>query len=282
MKQYELVISPSRGGLAIDWREMLHYRDLLWILVRRDFLAQYKQTMLGPLWLVIQPLMTTVVFTVIFSAVAKIPTDGMPPMVFYLCGMLAWGYFAACLGNISNTFLVNAGLFGKVYFPRLIIPCSLMISRLIAFGIQLIMFAIILLYFKYFTQSGTMIRPGPWVVVLPGVLMISAGLGMGVGLWMAAFTTRYRDVAFLSSFLIQLWMYATPVVYPLSVIPEQWRWVAMLNPMTFVVECFRKAFLGVGLVNASYLMMSVVITIIVLISGVIAFSKAERTFVDTI
>jgi lipopolysaccharide transport system permease protein len=281
--RYELVIQPSKGLLRIDWHGMLHYRDLLFLLVRRDFLAQYKQTILGPLWFIIQPLLTTLVFTIIFGFVAKIPTDGVPPMLFYLCGMSVWSYFAACLGTTASTFIANAGIFGKVYFPRLIVPLSVVVSRLIAFGIQLGTFLAFLIYFKYFTAGGAHLHPSwGWLMATPALVLQSAALGLGVGLWISALTTKYRDFAFLATFLTQLWMYASPVVYPISQVPERWMWLAALNPMTGIIEAYRKAFLGVGVVSPHLLGMSVCITLLVLLTGLILFSRAEKTFVDTV
>ncbi len=279
---YELVVQPTCGWLRIDWQGLVHYRDLLFLLVRRDFLAQYKQTILGPLWFIVQPLLTTLVFTVVFGKVARISTDGLPPMLFYLCGTLAWGYFAGCLGGTSITFLSNAGLFGKVYFPRLIVPLSVVISRLFAFGIQLATFVAFLFYFKFFTAAGAAIHVRWAVLLLPALLLHSALLGLGVGLWITALTTKYRDFSYLSQFLTQLWMYATPVIYPFSTIPERWRGVVALNPMTSIVETYRCAFLGVGTVSADYVALSVLITLVLLVTALAAFSRAERTFVDTI
>jgi len=282
-EQYELVIQPSSGLLRIDWHGLMHYRDLLFILVRRDFLAQYKQTVLGPLWFIIQPLFTTLVFTVIFGNVAKIPTDGVPPMLFYLCGMCVWNYFSSCSNITANTFIINANLFGKVYFPRLIVPLSVVVSRLIAFGIQLGTFLVFLIYYHYFTVSGEALHVSlPWLAAMPALVLQSAALGLGVGLWISALTTKYRDLAHLATFLTQLWMYATPVVYPISQIPERWRWLAALNPMTGIVEAFRKAFLGAGDASPYLLGMSACVTLLVLLTGVILFSRAEKTFVDTV
>jgi lipopolysaccharide transport system permease protein len=279
---YELIIQPSKGLLRIDWHGMLHYRDLLFLLVRRDFVAQYKQTILGPLWFIIQPLLTTLVFTVIFGSVAKIPTDGLPPMLFYLCGMCVWSYFAACFGSISTTFITNANLFGKVYFPRIILPMSVVVSKLIAFGIQLATFLAILAYFIFFTNAGESVHITSWIWLLPFLLVLSAALGLGVGLWISALTTKYRDLVHLATFLTQLWMYATPVVYPVSQIPDRWLWLAALNPMTGIVEAFRKAFLGAGGASAYLLGMSVCIAALILLTGLILFSRAEKTFVDTV
>ena len=279
---YELIIQPSRGLLRIDWHGMLHYRDLLFLLVRRDFVAQYKQTILGPLWFIIQPLLTTLVFTVIFGKVARIPTDGIPPMLFYLCGMCVWSYFAGCFGAISNTFITNANLFGKVYFPRIILPLSVVVSRLIAFSIQLLTFLAFLVYFIFFTKAGAVVHVTGWVWTVPLLLLVSAALGLGVGLWISALTTKYRDLVHLATFLTQLWMYATPVVYPISQVPENWQWLAALNPMTGIVEAFRKAFLGAGEASPYLLGMSICMTLLLLLTGVILFSRAEKTFVDTV
>ena len=282
-EQYELIIEPSKGMLRIDWHGMLHYRDLLLLLVRRDFLSQYKQTILGPLWFIIQPLLTTLVFTMIFGYVAKIPTDGVPPMLFYLCGMSVWSYFAACLGTTASTFIANSGIFGKVYFPRLIVPLSVVVSRLIAFGIQLGTFLVFLVYFKFFTVSGGGVHPSwLWLFATPALIILSAALGLGVGLWISAMTAKYRDFAFLAGFLTQLWMYASPVVYPISQVPERWMWLAALNPMVGIIEAYRKAFLGVGVISPYLLGMSVCITLLVLLTGLILFSRAEKTFVDTV
>lgn len=279
---YEYIIEPSRGLLRIDWQGLVHYRDLLFLFVRRDFLAQYKQTVLGPLWFIIQPLLTTLVFTVIFGSVAKISTDGIPPMLFYLCGMCVWSYFAVCLSAISNTFIIHADLFGKVYFPRILLPSSVVISKLIAFGIQLATFLGFLGYFAFFTKSGAHIHITAWIWSLPLLLLLSAAMGLGVGLWICALTTKYRDLVHLATFLTQLWMYATPVVYPVSQIPERWLWLVALNPMTGIVEAFRKAFLGAGAASFYLLTMSICITALVLLTGLIMFSRAEKTFVDTI
>lgn len=279
---YELILQPSKGLLRIDWHGLMHYRDLLFLLVRRDFLAQYKQTVLGPLWFIIQPLLTTLVFTVIFGSVAKIPTDGMPPMLFYLCGMCVWSYFAACFGAISSTFITNANLFGKVYFPRLILPLSVVLSKLIAFVIQLATFLAFLIYFLFFTKAGAAIHITGWIWSIPFLLLLSAALGLGVGLWISALTTKYRDLVHLSAFLTQLWMYATPVVYPVSQVPERWKWLAALNPMTGIVEAFRKAFLGAGDTTPYLLGTSLALTTIILFTGLILFSHAEKTFVDTV
>ena len=278
----EIIIEPNRSWFRIPWREIVQYRDLLYLLVRRDFVSKYKQTVLGPLWFVIQPLMTTLMFTVVFGKIAKIPTDRLPPMLFYLCGMLAWGYFAKCLGGTASTFVGNAHLFGKVYFPRLVVPLSVIVSNLMSFGIQLATFAAFWVYFKWFTAAGELIRPNLFILALPLLLVQTAAIGLGVGLWMSALSAKYRDFSYLADFMAQLWMYATPVVYPLSVVPERWRWVVALNPMAGIVESYRYALLGAGTVDPVYLGLSVLTTGLVLVSGLLVFSKVERTFIDTV
>lgn len=279
---FEVIIQPNRSWFYIDWRGLLHYRDLLFFLVRRDFLSEYKQTILGPLWFIIQPLLMTLVFTVIFGKVARIPTDGLPPMLFYFCGLLTWRYFASCLNTTSNTFEANAHLFGKVYFPRLVVPLSVGISNLLAFAIQLITFLGFYFYFKYFTPAGMSIKPNLVIFVLPLLLLQTAAISLGVGLWMSALTAKYRDLRFLMGFLVQLWMYATPIIYPMSIIPEKWRPLAAINPMAAIVELYRYAFFGVGSLNFNYLLISIVTTIVVLFTGIFIFNKTERTFIDTV
>ena len=282
MSDSETIIEPTTSWFHVPWREIVQYRDLLFLLVRRDFVAQYKQTILGPLWFVIQPLLTTVVFTVIFSSVAKIPTDKLPPMLFYLCGMLGWNYFARCMGGTSSTFVGNAGLFGKVYFPRLVVPLSVVLSQLISFAIQLVTFLGFWVWFKLFTAGGATFHATSLLFALPLLLLQTAAIGLGVGLWMSSLTAKYRDFGNLAAFLTQLWMYATPVVYPLSMLPERWRWVASLNPMTGIIEAYRYAFLGTGTVEPVYLAASAGTTVIVLLTGIVFFSRVERTFVDTV
>jgi lipopolysaccharide transport system permease protein len=279
---YELVIRPTRGWLHVNLADVWRYRDLLLILVHRDFVAKYKQTILGPAWFILQPLLMTIVFTVIFGKVINIPTDGLPPVLFYFAGLLGWNYFAQTFQNTSGTLVNNAGLFGKVYFPRLIVPLAAVISNCMAFALQLATFLCIWAYFKMFTGAGTMFGFTPAVVWLPVILLQIAALSLGVGLWLSAMTAKYRDFTFLSGFIIQIWMYATPVIYPLSQIPEKWRWLAVLNPMAMPVETIKYMFLGQGLVIPAYLAVSVAMTLLLLLSGVLVFNKVEKTFVDTV
>ena len=279
---YEIVIRPTRGWLRLNLAETWQYRDLLFLLVHRDFVAKYKQTILGPAWFVLQPLLTTVVFSIIFGGIAKIPTDGLPPMLFYLAGLLGWNYFAQTFQSSSSTLVANAGLFGKVYFPRLVVPLSAVISNLFAFALQLAMLLAFWIYFKLFTSAGGLFGFSAGIVWLPLVLLQIAALSLGVGLWLSALTAKYRDFTFLSGFIIQLWMYATPVIYPLSQIPEKWRWIAVLNPMTMPVEAIRIMFLGQGTVVGAYVLLSLSITVLLLLSGILVFSKVEKTFIDTV
>lgn len=279
---YQLVIRPSQSWLRIDYRSLWQYRDLLLLLVRRDFVSKYKQTVLGPAWFILQPLLTTLVFTVIFGGLARLSTDGVPPVLFYLCGLTAWSYFAQSVTSTSSTFVSNAHLFGKVYFPRLIVPLSSVLSNLLAFAIQLATFLAVYAYFKLVTAAGATFGPRPELLLFPLLVVQIAMLSLGVGLWMSALTAKYRDFAHLSGFMIQLWMYATPVIYPLSVVPEKWRWVAVLNPMTVPVESFKALFLGVGSVSPAHIGLSVAVSVCVLLTGLLAFQNVERNFVDSV
>lgn len=279
---YELVIRPTRGWFRLNLADLWRYRDLLGLLVHRDFVAKYKQSVLGPLWFVIQPLLMTVVFTLIFGKVARIPTDGLPPMLFYLCGLLGWNYFAQTFQATSGTLTTNASMFGKVYFPRLVVPLSLVVSGFIAFAIQLATFLAFWLWFRFATPAGASLQVGWSLVWFPLVMVQIAMLSLGVGLWLTSLTAKYRDFNYLTAFITQVWMYATPVIYPLSKIPEEWRWVAVLNPMTMPVEALKRIFLGQGTVEPVYVAASVVASLVLLCSGLIVFSKVEKTFVDTV
>lgn len=279
---YELVIRPTRGWFRLNLADLWRYRDLLGLLVHRDFVAKYKQSVLGPLWFVIQPLLMTVVFTLIFGKVARIPTDGLPPMLFYLCGLLGWNYFAQTFQATSGTLTTNASMFGKVYFPRLVVPLSLVVSGFIAFAIQLATFVAFWLWFRFATPAGASLHLGWSLLWFPLVMVQIAMLSLGVGLWLTSLTAKYRDFNYLTGFITQVWMYATPVIYPLSKIPEEWRWVAVLNPMTMPVEALKRIFLGQGTVEPVYVAASVVASLVLLCSGIVIFSKVEKTFVDTI
>jgi len=278
-ENWSLVIRPQRHLFDLRLGELWKYRDLTWLFVRRDFVSVYKQTVLGPLWYLIQPIMTTIIFTVIFGRIAKLPTDGLPQFLFYMSGTVVWTYFADCLNKTSNTFITNSQLFGKVYFPRLTVPISILISNLIAFGIQ---FALFLVFMLYFWLKGAAIKPNQWVFFTPVLLLMMAGLGLGFGVIVSSLTTRYRDLRFLVTFGVQLWMYITPVIYPVSAIPEQLQVLIKANPLTPIVETFRYAYLGAGTVNVLNLLYSAGVMLVVLTIGILMFNRIEANFMDTI
>ena len=278
----ENIIEPTHGFRFVDWRALVAYRDLMWLLVWRDFSTRYKQTVLGPLWHIFQPLLTTIVFTIVFSQVAELPTDGLPPTLFYLCGLLAWNYFSQTFNSTSATLVANAGLFGKVYFPRLIVPLSSVISNCVSFLIQLGSFFVILIIYR---ASHPAVTCGPhWqaVFLLPLVLLQLAAFSLGVGLWLAALTSKFRDFSVLSGFMLQLWMYVTPVILPLTKVPPQWHKFVALNPVTMPVECFRYLLLGTGWINLPLLFVSIGATIFALVTGVLVFQRVEKNFVDVV
>jgi len=277
-----MVIEPRREWICVDWYGMWQYRDLLLLLVHRDFVSKYKQTILGPAWFVIQPLLMTATFVVIFGKVAAIPTEGAPPVLFYLCGLLGWSYFAQNFQSTSTTLISNAALFGKVYFPRLIVPTASVISNLLAFGIQFLTFLVFFMFFKFMDTTGCEFGMRWQVVLLPLLVLQIALFSLGVGLWFSALTAKYRDFQYLSIFLIQIWMYITPVIYPLSKIPQSWRWLAIANPMAMPIEFMKYSLLGTGSSNLGYLAVSVVCTLVTLVSGLLVFQNIERTFVDTV
>ena len=276
---WDLILSPKVSWLDFRLGDLWKYRDLVALFVKRDFVAVYKQTILGPLWFLVQPVLTTLIFTVIFSRVANIPTDGVPPMLFYLSGVTAWGYFAGCLNKTSNTFVGNAAIFGKVYFPRLAIPVSVVISQLIAFAIQ---FALFLGVLAFFSLRGTDITVNAWVLATPLLILQMALLGLGFGIIVSSLTTKYRDLTQLVGFGVQLWMYLTPIVYPVSQLSEKWQTVMAFNPMAPVIETFRHAFLGAGAVNPTHVVISVGMTFFVLGVGMMLFSRVEKNFMDTV
>lgn len=276
---WTLEIKAKSGWLDIPVADIWRYRDLLLLFVRRDFVAIYKQTILGPLWFFLQPLLTTIVYAFIFGYIARISTDGIPPVLFYMSGIITWGFFSGCMIRTSNTFIENAGIFGKVYFPRLVVPLSVVIIHILTFLIQFFLF---LLFFGYYLIRGAEIQPTLWIFLIPFLLIQMGALGLGMGILISSMTTKYRDLNFLLGFGVQLWMYATPVVYPISQIPEKWQWIFVLNPMTAIVESFRYAFLGSGSVQPWMIGMSVVMTMILLMLGILLFNRVEKTFMDTV
>ncbi len=275
-------IRASSGWVKIDWRSIWEYRDLLYLLIRRDFVSRYAQTVLGPVWFIIQTVFASGVFTIIFGKVAKIPTDGVPPFLFYMSGGLAWGYFSQNFGIAAGTFLGNAGMFGKVYFPRLVPPLASLVSNLIGLLLQMAVLVFFWIYYRYFTESGGDLHL-TWVAwFLPLILIQIAAVSLGVGLLLAAVTVKYRDLSQVGGFLLQLWMYATPVIYPLSQVPSNWKWLASLNPMTVPVEAFRIGVLGAGQLSTSHVALSIAMGLILLFLGLHLFEKVERTFIDSI
>ena len=279
--EWDLVIRPRDSILKLKLKEVWQFKYLLVMFVKRDIVSMYKQTILGPLWFFIQPILTTIVFVVIFGNIAKISTDGLPQVLFYLAGITVWNYFSDILTATSNTFVTNANIFGKVYFPRLILPLSKVISGLIKFGIQFLLFALALVYFLI---KGATVHPDiPGILLIsPIVLFIMAGLGLSMGLILSALTTKYRDLIFLVTFGIQLGMYATPVIYPLSALTSKYKWLIVANPLSSLVEAFRKVYLGAGELSWIGLMYSFCCMIVLMIIGIVIFNRVEKTFMDTV
>lgn len=281
-EDHNWAIEAKSSLFDLKLKEVWAYRDLLILMVRRDFVSFYKQTILGPLWFFIQPLFTTIIFTFIFGNLAGISTDGLPKPLFYMAGITAWNYFSDCLSKTSTVFRDNAGIFGKVYFPRLIVPLSIVVSNLVRFAVQMLLFAILMAYY-YFTGANFSCS---WAIILfPVIIILMALLGLGIGMIISAMTTKYRDLAFLISFGLQLLMYATPVIYPLSVAinkyPE-YAWIIEYNPMTPIIETFRYGFLGEGSFSWASLAYATTISLLFLIFGIVIFNKVERNFVDTV
>lgn len=278
-KGWTEIISPRTSLLDLRLGELWRYRDLIMMFVRRDFVATYKQTILGPIWFFIQPLLTTITFIIIFGRVAKISTEGIPMVVFYLAGITIWNYFSQTLTATSSVFTANAHIFGKVYFPRLTMPVSIVISNLVRFFIQ---FALFLGVWIYYLLKGSTIHPTGLIALTPVLLALMGLLSLGLGMIFSSMTTKYRDLAMLLAFGVQLLMYATPVIYPLSSIPQRYKWLVLANPISAIVESFRYAFLGSGTFSWLYLGYSAFITLIILIMGTIIFNKVEKSFTDTV
>ena len=273
-------IAPQRGFFDLRLKELWRYRDLVALFVRRDFVSIYKQTLLGPLWIFIQPLLTTIVFTIIFSRIAKLSTDQIPPVLFYMSGITLWTYFSDCLIKTSNVFVANAGIFGKVYFPRLTSPVSIIISNLIKFGIQLGMFLCMYAYFIYTDQIE--LRINITLLILPLLVLLMALLGLGLGIIFSSLTTKYRDLAFLLQFGVQLLMYATPVIYPLSSTGGKLKAILSMNPITPVIETFRSVIFTGAIADFGGLGYCVIVTIAILLIGIIIFNQVEKSFMDTV
>jgi len=277
--KWDLVIRPTVGWFDLHLADLWRYRDLVVLFIWRDFVSTYKQTILGPLWYIITPVLTTLSYTLVFGQIAQLSTDGLPPILFYMLGVTFWTYFSDCLNRTAGTFLGNAGIFGKVYFPRLSVPLSTVVSNLIKFGIQFVLFLILLSVYCF---RGANVHP-QWAIVLTPVLIILLGaFGLGAGIIVSSLTTKYRDFQLLISFGVQLLMYATPIIYPLSAIPVKYRWIILMNPMTSIVETLRYAFLGAGTLSFQHLAYSACVIAVVLFIGLLLFNRVERSFMDTV
>lgn len=276
------VIRPKTGWFDIDTDELWRYRDLVIMFVKRNFTVLYKQTILGPLWILLNPLLTTVIFNIVFGGIASMPTDGVPSFLFYMAGNTMWTFFAGCVNGTANTFVTNAGLFGKVYFPRLAMPVSQVLTSLINFAIQLALFLCFWVYYAVFQPGSVHITL--WILCLPVLILQVMLLGLGVGIIVSSLTTKYRDLAIAVTFGVQLWMYATPVVYSMGSLSESPRLARLvsLNPMAAPIELFRTALLGKGTFTVSMLIISLICTAILLLFGIILFSRVEKTFMDTV
>jgi lipopolysaccharide transport system permease protein len=277
---YEVVIEPSRGIGRVNWKEIWEYRDLVRLLVQRDFSARYRQTLLGPLWHLVQPLLTTLVFAIVFARIAGIPTDGVPAPLFYLCGLLGWNYFAQTVTQVGLTFVNNSHLFGKVFFPRIVVPMATSVSNLLSAALQLIPLAVFFIYYWLKLGSSAVPLPGSSIIFAPVALAMLVILALGIGLWMAALTTRYRDLAHLNQFIVQLGMFASPVIFPMSATGEKWRWLLWANPVASPLELLRFSVLGKGSTESGPLLLSLAVALVILFSGIIVFQSAARTATD--
>jgi lipopolysaccharide transport system permease protein len=278
-QEYNTVIKPKDKLLHIDFKEIWQYRDLYSMFVKRDIITQYKQTVLGPAWFFIQPAITTIMYMIVFGGIAKIPTDGLPEPMFYLAGIVCWQYFSDCLNKTSSTFTANQGIFGKVYFPRLIVPLSTVTSNLVRMGIQFLLFIAV---YIFYVLSGVAVAPNIYILLLPLLVLMLAGLSLGFGIIISSMTTKYRDMTILFSFIVQLWMYATPIIYPLSTMSPKKQAFMILNPVTSIVETFKYGTMGVGTFSWGALVYSFVFMIVLLIIGIVVFNKVQRSFMDTV
>ena len=272
-------IQSENSLLSINFKEIWHYRDLLLMLLKRDFITFYKQTILGPIWFFVQPILTSLIYLVLFGEIAKLSTDGLPQLAFYLAGITIWNYFSDSLMKTSTVFQNNASIFGKVYFPRLIMPLSIVFSGLLKFAVQFALFLAVVFY--YAVIKGT-IQPNIWMFATPFLILLMAAFSLGLGMIFSSMTTKYKDLNFLLAFGVQLYMYATPVVYPISALPEKYKWLVAANPLTSIFECFRYGFLGSGNFEPISLLYTTIFILILLFSGTIIFNKVEKSFMDTV
>lgn len=278
-QEHVTVIEAHSSLLDLKLKELWAYKDLILLFVHRDFVAQYKQTILGPMWHFLQPFLITVIFTLVFGKIAQISTDGAPPFLFYMAGTVIWTYFSGVLTEVSNTFRGNSHIFGKVYFPRLVVPVSILISKLIAFALQFIFF---LGFLSYYGLASADVHPNIWVLLTPLLLLMMAMLGMGLGVIISAVTVRYRDLAVLTGFGVQLLMYLSPVVYPVAILSEPYRSWMLINPIAPIIETFRYAYLGSGSASIANLAVSAIVIALVLLGGIMLFNRVDRTFMDTV
>jgi len=278
-ESWDLIIRPKRHLLDVNFKEIWDYRDLLYMFVKRDIVTVYQQTILGPIWFFIQPILTMLTFVIVFGRIARISTEGVPAPLFYLSGIIIWNYFQDCLLKTSSTFASNSGIFGKVYFPRLIVPLSQVISGVIKFLIQMTLFLVI--YSGYLATSDA-VHPNLWLLSTAYCLLLMAGMSLGLGIIFSSFTTKYRDLTFLLGFGVQLLMYASPIIYPMSILPPQIRAYLWWNPIAHVVECFKYGFLGIGQASVDGLAYTTGFTFVTLVIGVIIFNRTEQTFMDTV
>lgn len=276
---YTTVIKPKNKLFEVDLKEIWRYRDLFSMFVKRDIITQYKQTILGPAWFFIQPALTTIMYMVVFGGIAGISTDGLPQPLFYLSGIVCWQYFADCLNKTSSTFTTNQGIFGKVYFPRLIVPLSTVTSNLVRMGIQFLLF---LAVYIYYLIVGASVAPNAYALLIPVLILMLAGLSLGFGIIISSMTTKYRDLTILFTFIVQLWMYATPVIYPLSTMSPKRQWIMALNPVTSILETFKYGTMGVGTFSWGMLGYSFAFMVVLLAIGIVVFNKVQRSFMDTV
>ena len=277
--EYNTVIKPQNKLLEVDFKEIWQYRDLFSMFVKRDIITQYKQTILGPAWFFIQPALTTIMYMIVFGGIAGISTDGLPQPMFYLAGIVCWQYFSDCLNKTSSTFTTNQGIFGKVYFPRMIVPLSTVASNLVRMGIQFMLFVVV---YIYYIVIGVHVAPNIYILLLPLVVVMLAGLSLGFGIIISSMTTKYRDLTILFTFVVQLWMYATPIIYPLSTMSPKRQWIMALNPVTSLVETFKYGTMGIGTFSWGQLGYSFGFMIVLLAIGIVVFNKVQRSFMDTV
>ena len=279
-EQWDLTITPRDKLLAVDWKEIWRYRDMFLLFVARNFRTAYKQTILGPLWFIITPVLSVIVYATVFGGIAKIPTDGIPPILFYLLGISVWGYFSACLSATSNSFVSNADIFGKVYFPRIIMPLVAVTTNLLSFAIQLAIFAA---FYIYYAATGTELEIHWQIVLFPFLIVLLALMAVGFGMIFSSMTTKYRDLQIMLNKIISLWVYITPVIYPLSMVTNEKLHLAMsLNPVTPVMEAIKYSLLGQGQFSWAWLAYSAAFTLVLLVFGLMMFNKVQKSFMDTV